>query len=256
MNRRKFIQTTTTTVAYMAYGPAVLAEAVAKRDNRPNILFIMTDQQHAGMMSCTGNRWLKTPAMDSLAQDGFRFERAYASNPVCVPSRTAMATGMMPNRLGASSNGLGMKIQKLPPEVNDNSLGKIIKQAGYDTFYGGKVHMCKSLVPRNAGYDEYYRDDRAGLPVACLNFMKKRRRRPFLAVASFINPHDICFAHLARNGSDRHNVLKLYREASSLSLEKLPPLPENHAIQHKEPAAISAHLNPKAVTPAIILFPC
>ena len=38
-------------------------------------------------------------------------------------------------------------------------VGRLMKRAGYDTFYGGKVHMCRSLVPRNrAGYDEYYRD--------------------------------------------------------------------------------------------------
>ena len=44
-------------------------------------------------------------------------------------------------RLGAIDNKLGMQIKKLPPEVADNSLGKIVKRAGYDTFYGGKVHM-------------------------------------------------------------------------------------------------------------------
>jgi arylsulfatase A-like enzyme len=159
----------------------------------------------------------------------------------------------MPNRLGASSNGLGMKIKKLPPEVDDNSLGKIIKQAGYDTFYGGKVHMCRSLSPAKAGYDKYYKDDRAGLPAACLAFMKTKRSKPFLAVASFINPHDICFAHLARKGTDRHNVLKLHKKASSLPAEKLPPLPGNYAIPKKEPAAIEAHLSPRAVTPSITM---
>jgi len=253
VNRRHFLH-----VATLA-GCGVLSESMARkaraavRTNRPNVLLIITDQQHSGMMSCTGNKWLKTPAMDSLARDGVRFERAYCANPVCVPSRTSMATGMMPVRLGASSNGDGMKIAKLPDEVDRNSLGKIVKRAGYDTFYGGKVHMCKSLVPGNAGYDEYYGDSRAELPGACLAFMKKKRNRPFFAVASFINPHDICFAHLARKGTDRHDVLELYKEASSLPMEKLPPLPENYAIPQKEPAALSANMSPKAVTPAITM---
>ena len=65
-------------------------------DQRPNILFIMTDQQHAGMLSCSGNANLKTPALDRLAEEGVRFERAYVANPVCVPSRISMATGVMP----------------------------------------------------------------------------------------------------------------------------------------------------------------
>ena len=45
--------------------------------NRPNILLIITDQQSATMMSCAGNRYLQTPAMDSLAASGLRFQRAY-----------------------------------------------------------------------------------------------------------------------------------------------------------------------------------
>ena len=250
MNRREFIKTTTIATVYSACGSAVYA---VKKDDRPNILFIMTDQQHAGMMSCTGNKWLKTPAMDSLAQEGVRFERAYCANPVCVPSRISMATGMMPNRLGASGNKLGMQVEKLPLEVDENSLGKIVKRAGYDTFYGGKVHMCKSLVPKNAGYDEYFKDQRAELPAACLKFMQQKRGKPFFAVASFINPHDICFAHLARKGKNRHNVLNLHKKASSLPLDQLPPVPENYAIQQDEPAAIEAHLNAKATTPSLTM---
>ena len=253
MNRREFNRFVGTLAAGAALGSLTWAAESSEQDKRPNILFIMSDKQHAGMMSCAGNKWLKTPAIDSLAQDGIRFERAYSSNPVCVPSRTAMATGMMPNRLGAQDNGSGMRIRKLPPEVDDNSLGKIMKRAGYDTFYGGKVHMCKSLVPRNAGYDEYFRDDRDMLPAACLKFMTRKRDKPFFAVASFINPHDICFAHMARNGKDRHSVLKLHKQASALPAGSLPPLPANYAVQQDEPAAIEAHLSPKATTPAITM---
>jgi len=228
-------------------------ESLNRSAQTPNILFIMTDQQHAGMMSCTGNQWLGTPAMDSLARDGIRFEMAYATNPVCVASRTSMATGVMSCRLGAGNNGTGMEIEQLPPEVHENSMGKIMQRTGYDTFYGGKVHMCAPLAPENAGYDEYFGNDREDLPAACLQFMKKQRDKPFFAVASFINPHDICFAHLARNGQDRHGVLALHKEASSLAMDELPALPDNYAIQQNEPAAIEAHLDPNAPTPAITM---
>ena len=64
---------------------------------RPNILFIMTDQQSATMMSCTGNTYLKTPSLDQLAASGMRFELAYSPNPVCIPSRTSMMTGYFPS---------------------------------------------------------------------------------------------------------------------------------------------------------------
>ena len=253
MNRRDFIKGAATAAAVTTWGGLTSAEEIAGADNRPNILFIITDQQHARMMSCAGNAHLKTPALDSLAAEGVRFECAYSSNPVCVPSRTGMATGVMPNRLGASNNGVGMKVKSLPPEVDNNSMGKLMKRAGYDTFYGGKVHMCKSLVPQNAGYDEYFRDEREKLPEACLEFIQRKRNNPFFAVASFINPHDICFAHLARNGEDRQGVLKLYEQAVILPDDELPPLPANYAIQKNEPAAIEDHIGAKAVTPAKIM---
>ncbi len=249
MKRREFIRLALTAGACTALDRFALAADSAPENQRPNILFIMTDQQHAGMMSCTGNTWLKTPALDSLAREGVRFERAYSVNPYCVPSRTSMATGVMSCRLGADNNNLGMKIRALPPEVNDNSMGKIMKRAGYDTFYGGKVHMCKSLAPQNAGYDMYFKDERGKLPAACLKFINQKRDKPFFAVASFINPHDICFVNKAKNGEDVHGLLELYKEASSLPLKKLPPLPENYAIPKDEPEAIKTALSFQKGTP-------
>ena len=74
---------------------------------KPNILLIITDQQHAGMLSCAGNRYLQTPNLDSLARTGTRFERAYCGNPVCVPSRFCMLSGTMPSHIGMETNGIG-----------------------------------------------------------------------------------------------------------------------------------------------------
>jgi len=252
MTKNIFYLLLTAFVSLNVHGENVKHAPVSSSE-RPNILFIMTDQQHAEMLSCAGNSWLNTPALDGLAQDGIRFKRAYSANPVCVPSRTSMATGVMPGRLGADDNGPGMRIKQLPPEVDAHSMGKLMKRAGYDTFYGGKVHMCKSLKPEAAGYDVYFKDEREKLPAACIEFIKQKRKKPFFAVASFINPHDICFAYRAHNGKNTKNVLALYTEASALPLEELPPLPENYAIQQNEPEAIEAHLSPKDITPAITM---
>ena len=59
----------------------------------PNILLVLTDQQSWTMMSCAGNRYLSTPAMDSLAARGTRFNLAFCANPVCSPSRFSLFTG-------------------------------------------------------------------------------------------------------------------------------------------------------------------
>lgn len=216
----------------------------------PNILIIITDQQHADMMSCAGNKHLNTPAMDSLARDGVRFTNAYVTNPVCVPSRISMATGVMAGRLGVLNNGVRANV---PLHVANNSLGKLAKRAGYDTFYGGKVHMCPELNPLNAGYDEYFKDQREALPGACIDFIERKRDRPFFAVASFINPHDICFAYRAYAGVSvrgKQSVEHLYRQASKLPLEQLPPLPDNFRIPELEPDAIDLYSKANAVTPA------
>ena len=219
-------------------------------EQRPNILLIITDQQHAEMMSCAGNKYLKTPAMDSLARDGIRFANAYVTNPVCVPSRISMATGVMAGRLGVLNNGFKASV---PSEVDNNSLGKLVKRAGYDTFYGGKVHMCPELNPRDAGYDEYFKDQRDALPGACIDFIERKRERPFFAVASFINPHDICFAYSAYKGKSikgKQSVEHLYRQASEMPTEQLPPLPVNFRIPELEPDAIELYSKANAVTPS------
>ena len=252
MNRREFARMATTALAGIFCGTAVEGTGNTPKCARPNVLFVMTDQQHSGMMSCTGNKWVETPAMDSLAREGIRFERAYCANPVCVPSRTSMATGVMPGRLGVFGN----KKAKIPEKFVDNSMGVIMKRAGYDTFYGGKVHMYGKLDPRKAGYDQYFSDQRDKLPEACVRFMTKKRDKPFLAVASFINPHDICYAYLASRGKNKPNMAsvdRLYRQASSLPTDQLPPLPENYAIPPMESDAVKARLSTTAVTPSLTM---
>ncbi len=158
-----------------------------------NVLLIITDQQHAGMMSCTGNRWLETPAMDSLASRGVRFERAYCGNPVCVPSRFSMMTGVLPSRIGMDRNRPAA--YPVPPEILQDSLGHAFRRAGYQTVYGGKVHLPGTSKKGIGayGFDLLTDDQREGLATACEQFLAGPHDRPFLLVASFINPHDICY---------------------------------------------------------------
>ncbi len=218
----------------------------------PNILFILTDQHHANMLSSAGNPYLKTRALDKMAKSGIRFTNAYVTNPVCVPSRISMATGMMAGRLGVFDNGMKATVSK---EVAANSLGNLIKSGGYDTFYGGKTHLPKELSPLEAGYDEFCKDQRDELPSVCLEFMTSERDKPFFAVASFINPHDICYAYNARQPDRRGKALVdgLYAQAQALPEEQLPPLPANSAIPELEPQAIEANTKTTAVTPSKII---
>ena len=82
---------------------AIAQQPETARPSPPNILFILTDQHHANMLSSAGNPYLKTHALDAMAAAGIRFTNAYVANPVCVPSRIAMATGVMAGRLAYST---------------------------------------------------------------------------------------------------------------------------------------------------------
>ncbi len=237
-----------------AASPLVLAGSRAgAAAARPNILLIMTDQQHAGMMSRTGNRWLKTPAMDSLADTGTRFELAYASNPVCVPARTSMITGRYPSYFGIQSNQAG----PLPSEAVAQALGHLLRKAGYRTVYGGKTHWPGRLTAEAVGFEYLTPDERDELADKCAAFLRERQERPFLLIASFINPHDICY--MAIDAYTRGENLppmyprsvierKCLAEAMALPegvsrrefYERLcPPLPPNHAPTIGEPPAFA-----------------
>ena len=152
-------------VMMLTWVSAPMVATAADAPRRPNVLFIMTDQQHAGMLSCAGNAHLKTPNLDRLAAAGVRFERAYATNPVCVPSRFSLQTGRMPSAIGMRSNE-GRR--PVPPELCAQSLAPLLKKAGYDCAYGGKDHMPVGLsrVAMSQGYEQLTLDSRDGLAEA------------------------------------------------------------------------------------------
>lgn len=215
----------------------------------------MTDQQHAGMMSCTGNQWLKTPAMDSLAATGVRFERAYASNPVCMPARTSMMTGHYPSRFDMRGNGPA----KVPQQTLANSLGHVFSRANYRTVFGGKTHWPAPMTPQNIGFEYITPDERDELADACVAFLREKHQRPFLMVASFINPHDICYMAIDAY-TKANNLPAMYPKsvverqcvADASVLPKgvdrgeffrkyCPPLPPNHGPTREEPDALGRY---------------
>ena len=222
----------------------------------PNILLIITDQQHAGMMSCTGNRGLKTPAMDALAARGVRFERAYCGNPVCVPSRFSMMTGVLPSRIGMDRNGPASF--PVTDAILENSLGHVFRKAGYKTVYGGKVHLpgTKDKGIAAYGFDVLTSDEREGLTQACKRFFSQNHKQPFLLVASFINPHDICYMAIdaftqakgrplmyPNSSRERECLAEALRLPAGMSRDEFfaklcPPLPPNFEIPKDEPPAV------------------
>jgi hypothetical protein len=141
------------------------------------------------MLQCAGNRYVKTPAMDRIAAAGVRFERAYATNPVCIPSRVSMMTGYMPSRFGMRSNSDARN--QAPTWAVQQSLGHLFRKAGYRAAYGGKTHWLRGMTPETLGFENVSHDEREALADACGRFFATQHDKPFLLVASFINPHDM-----------------------------------------------------------------
>ncbi len=155
---------------------------------KPNIVYIFTDQQTASAMSCAGNADLHTPNMDKLAAYGVRFENAYCSAPLSGPSRAAMFTGLYPGTTGMLTNGA-----PLPDSLQQSTLGQLMETAGYECAYGGKWHLPQPEVPDGKlGFKQIHPHNDTGLGEACAKFLDAKHDKPFFLVASFDNPHNIC----------------------------------------------------------------
>ena len=179
----------------MAHGTGPLT------DGRPNILLIVTDQQSAFMLGCAGNRHVRTPAMDRIAARGVRFARTWCSNPMCLPSRFSLVTGRLGSDFGIRHNDDGQRAD-IPDAVRGATAGWLLRRAGYETAWGGKAHLPAGWTPEALGFETITRDERDGLAAVCADFVGRKRQRPFFLMASFINPHDICFMAIRDHADD------------------------------------------------------
>ena len=113
---------------------------------RPNILFVMTDEQRFDHLGCV-NPVVKTPNLDALAADGVRFTRAYTTNPSCVPARAAILTGKYPHQCACPTF-----ITHLP--AHETCFPSLLQNVGYHTAHIGKLHVGPSTVERGLDYED------------------------------------------------------------------------------------------------------
>lgn len=101
---------------------------------RPNLLFIMTDQQRFDTLGANGNSVIQTPNLDRLATEGANLQQYVVNNPVCVPSRASLFTGRYPHSHGARN------LQTYLP-ADEHFLAQVLKDAGYTVGMIGKEHF-------------------------------------------------------------------------------------------------------------------
>ncbi len=99
-----------------------------------NFLIFCVDQMQSFHLGCNGNKQVKTPNLDKLAQEGTTFSRAYCANTVCMPSRASMFTGLTPKQHGLTTNGMKLN-EDLP------TIAETLHNNGYRTYGAGKFHI-------------------------------------------------------------------------------------------------------------------
>ncbi len=117
--------------------------------DRPNILFIMTDDHAQAALSCYGNPILRTPNLDRIAADGVRFQNAFVTNSLCLPSRATYLTGQYSHTHGLVTNGSESGFTNEPPINNAATYPNILRRTGYHTGVVGKWHVNSPPL----GYD-------------------------------------------------------------------------------------------------------
>ena len=119
---------------------------------RPNVVFILTDNHGAWTLGCYGNKDIRTPNIDRLADNGMLFERAMSSNPVCSPTRATYLTGLMPSQHGLHSfldNKYMMGPQAYYSLEEFETLPGVLHSEGYVCGLSGKWHLGKNMTPQD-----------------------------------------------------------------------------------------------------------
>jgi arylsulfatase A-like enzyme len=130
---------------------SLAAAAPEKQSRRPNVVFVLTDDQGFGDLSINGNPYLKTPNSDAIGREGVQFSQ-FQVCPVCSPTRSSLMTGRYNYRTGVVDTFLGRSLM-YPDEV---TIAEILRDAGYRTGIFGKWHLGDNYPMRamDQGFEE------------------------------------------------------------------------------------------------------
>ena len=215
MNRRSFLKAVGwTTIA------GAMQHATASNRQRPNIVFLLTDDQSYNSLGCMGNRQVKTPHFDELAADGVVFSAHYDTTSICMASRATIMTGKYEYR-----HGCNFTRGSLTRGQWRRSYPVLLRKAGYYTCFAGKFGFAVTDDPDKSGwnsndkmpmdsfdvwhgwpgqgsyrtadnefvarYAEKYPHVTRALGAAAQDFIREasKRRQPFCLSVSFKAPH-------------------------------------------------------------------
>jgi arylsulfatase A-like enzyme len=130
---------------------------------RPNILFVLTDDQGPWAMGCAGNEEIRTPTLDGLAATGTRLSRFFCASPVCSPARASLLTGQVPSWHGVHDY---LRAPHVGPQAPDYLAGEllvsdVLADHGYRMGLSGKWHLGANDRPRR-GFTHWFAHEAGG----------------------------------------------------------------------------------------------
>src|SRR6056297_3382026 len=112
---------------------AIKAQKVKQETQKPNIIFILTDDQRFNALGYAGNKFITTPEMDKLAKEGTFFENAMVTTPICAASRASILTGLYER-----THNFNFQTGNIREQYMTDSYPRILRENGYHTGFYGK----------------------------------------------------------------------------------------------------------------------
>lgn len=198
---------------------AVGCSSFTQAEDKPNIIFILTDDLGFNQVGAYGNTPIKTPNLDNMASNGIRFDQAYSGNTVCSPSRVSLLVGRDGRLMKDNSNTVELSHK-------DVTMAHVLKYADYDTALFGKYSIGQQMGvtdPLAMGFDTWFglysileghrqypqivwrdgkklrvTENEGGRKGAyaqemfrdeAINYIKEDRKNPFFMMITFSSPH-------------------------------------------------------------------
>ena len=221
----------------------------------PNIVVVLVDDLRWDDLGCTGHPFVQTPNIDRIAREGASFKNAFATTPICSPSRGSLLTGLHTNKHGIIDNTergeQSHRLKTFPQEL---------QKAGYDTAYIGKWHMGNDNAPRpgfdrwlclkgqGTSFDSLANDDGRDIETEgyvtdilnkeSLDFVRKLRTGPFLLYLSHkgLHPETAQAADGTLSDPEASNYIPAARHATQYKGEKVPRRPNSGVAPLDKPA--------------------